>query len=415
MRSTEWMIVGVCALFALGVRLVAVELFIARGTAFPDSQLYEAYAQSLARGTFAVGQDGARRAPGYPLFIAACWWAGRVDVDKDVPCSWAKRCVLYTQSLLSTVTCLMVFMTATRLQPTLLPAGTRWVAFTAVALNPYAVALSALELSESLFTTLMVLCAFWGTRLTVTDSSARDGLEALGVGAVAGAAVLVRPSGLLLALAGAVLWGAASGKNGWMRTAAALLGFVAVMSPWVMRNALRYGRFVPTTLNVGESLYDGLNPHATGASEMSFTASPDAKRLNEFERDRYWQHRAIQWAKTHPARVAGLAAIKLARFWSPWPNEPRFRTPTVVLATSLAAVPLWLAGLYGVWRLRSHAGVLLLTLLPAIYFCVLHMVFVSSVRYRVPATPLLTLACGAGAVWLGRRWFSPGKGVPERA
>ena len=53
------------------------------------------------------------------------------------------------------------------------------------------------------------------------------------------------------------------------------------MAPWWVRNARVYGRFVPTALWMGASLYDGLNPAATGASDMRFLDEPEIWPLDE--------------------------------------------------------------------------------------------------------------------------------------
>ena len=72
-----------------------------------------------------------------------------------------------------------------------------------------------------------------------------------------------------------------------------------------------------------------------------------------------------------------------------------------MLATTLVTVPIWLAALLGAWVYRHAAGAVSLCLVPTLYSCALHLVFVSSVRYRVPGVPFLCILAGAGFVWLG--------------
>src|SRR5262249_45420011 len=136
----------------------------------------------------------------------------------------------------------------------------------------------------------------------------RSGVLALAVGGVWGASVLVRPSWALgiPMLLGA--WVVASGRG--RRRAAArgavlvVLGLALVMSPWWIRNARVYGRFVPTALWAGASLYDGLNPRANGASEMdTFLNEPDIWPLDEETQDAVLWNRALAFARAHPRRA----------------------------------------------------------------------------------------------------------------
>ena len=98
-------------------------------------------------------------------------------------------------------------------------------------------------------------------------------LVAFAAGAAAGAATLAKPSFAVLSrrtrlLAGRVRWpdDRPSFKDAFWSGLLILIGIVLVMSPWWIRNARTYGRFVPTSVWFGASLYDGLNPNATGAA-----------------------------------------------------------------------------------------------------------------------------------------------------
>jgi hypothetical protein len=197
-------------------------------------------------------------------------------------------------------------------------------------------------------------------------------------------------------------WVAGAGKGG--RNAAirgalvVALGTAAVMAPWWVRNAGRFGRFVPTALWVGASLYDGLNPGATGASAMEFLGEPEIRTLDEPTQDAVLRDRALRFARAHPGRALRLAAIKAARFWSPWPNAETFRAPGVAAVGALVTLPVFALMAVGAWDRRRDVRALVLLAGPLLYFAALHLVFVSSVRYRIPgAVPALGLAAiGAG-------------------
>ena len=110
--------------------------------------------------------------------------------------------------------------------------------------------------------------------------------------------------------------------------------------PWWVRNASIYGRFVPTALWMGASLYDGLNPRATGASDMRFLEEPEIWPLDELDQDAELTRRAVAFARDQPRRALELAVVKLGRYWSPWPNAEGFARRSLAAASAVVVVPL---------------------------------------------------------------------------
>jgi len=181
------------------------------------------------------------------------------------------------------------------------------------------------------------------------------------------------------------------------------------MAPWWIRNARAVGRFVPTTLEVGASLYDGLNPRATGASKMSLVdrflqeerldqSNPDEPL--EVRLDRRMRDEALAWARANPARVVQLAGIKFLRMWNIWPNEASLSSWPLRLLVMLTYVPVLLLGILGAVKTIRQGWPYWLCWLPAVYFTLLHVVFVGSIRYRQPAMlGLIVLAAGLVVAW----------------
>jgi hypothetical protein len=289
------------------------------------------------------------------------------------------------------------------------------VAASIAAVYPGAIAIGALVLSEAAFCPLMLLNLILWTAAWHARSARQAAVLACTTGLVAGAATLVRPSWLLF-VPFAMVVGLAAGKQRARHLgvgAMVLAGLVAAMIPWWVRNARVTGHFVPTTLQVGASLYDGLNARATGASNMAWSDEVTARFLRaerasagnaqdsadgsrEYRLDRHLRAESLSWARAHPGRVVQLAGIKLVRVWNFWPNEAAFSAWPIRLAVFLTYVPVMVLALMGAWATIHRGWPYVLCWLPAVYFTALHMVFVSSIRYRQPAMlALMVLAAGA--------------------
>jgi len=391
----------------LGLRVVAafvVRWYAARvGKAclFDDTLIYWSLAGTIVDGTpFVVDQSGiphyALRTPGYPLFLAACRAAFG---DRYLP-------VRLVQAALGTAGIYFLYRLVARAVP---GRSAREVAIAAAALaavEPYGIGLGALILSEGVFVPLM-LAGLWGLAVLWPgrgEGEAGEGTRpgraaavAVATGVVHGVAILVRPSWALIVPALLAAWvaGAGRGRRGAAARGAILVAMAtaAVMAPWWARNGRVFGRFVPTALWVGASLYDGVSPEATGASDMRFLARPGIVDLDEPTQDAALRARALAFAAEQPGRVASLAVVKASRFWSPWPNAETLRSPAVAWASAAVTIPLFALAAAGARDRRRDPRALILLAGPLVYFLALHLVFVSSIRYRIPGFfPALGLA-----------------------
>ena len=114
---------------------------------------------------------------------------------------------------------------------------------------------------------------------------------------------------------------------------------------------------------------------------------------DEQDQDAELTWRAVAFAREQPAQALRLALVKLRRFWSPWPNAEGLRSPALVLVGAVVELPLFGLMVLGAWDRRRDPRSWALLAGPVLYFCALHLVFASSMRYRLPGEmPALGLA-----------------------
>ncbi len=361
-----------------------------------DAAGYWDLARHLSRGEDFAIYDPPRyveRMPGFPMVLAG----GMVLFgERPLP-------IRLLLALVGTAACGLVYL----LGRELVDHSAGLLACLLAAISPSLIVFSVLFLSETLFAAVMLASVIALARLVKANLPApaigtprrRIGLAAA-AGLLAGAATMVRPTWFLVAPGFAIAWLLSPGnRKQRLAPALALLAALAVtMAPWAIRNYRVTGHFIPTTLWVGASLYDGISPQATGDSDMRFVeqqgfyARRDVQDF-EYQADRHYRQAALEFAREQPWRVLALAAVKLSRFFNPFPNAGQFGHWTIVWGVGLFESTVLLLAFAGLWELRATRWRCLLAGGPVLYFALVHAVFVGSVRYRLPAEyPLLVLS-----------------------
>jgi len=316
-------------------------------------------------------------------------------------------------------------------------------------LYPGAVGMSIFVLSEALFCPLMI--AGLGATLfsIVSIERFRDSKAIfwmLAAGFLSGAACLTRPSWSLWPVVmfpylAWIIWRTepVEPRMTWGRLRTWVLcclmfciGNAACMSPWWIRNYWVSGTFVPTTLQVGASLYDGWHPGASGSSDenMAFVDQFAKEQLDEDQKqqdagnrltgtfesrlDRRLRNAAIDWALENSSAAVQLGLIKFVKTWSPMPVARELGSSAVRWAEAFGYSVIMLLSGVGMWRLRTQSGAWLMAM-PTVYFAVLHMFFIGSVRYRQPAVLVLCVLGGVGLVccvqWITNKFNRSKKNV----
>ncbi len=225
-----------------------------------------------------------------------------------------------------------------------------------------------------------------------------------------GLAALTRS--IILPFAGlAVLWAWFILKQRKGALAAALV-FLALISPWVVRNSLLHHKLTSIETSMGYNLYVGYHPQSNG----SFTFGPSFDLipiLDDAERDRLGTEKALEFIQDDPGRFLPLALNRLGFFFGLekrvlvyfYANNflgyiPPLPLAMISLVIFLPFVAVAASAPVGLALLRAGPKTGLVWLLLGAYLLP-HVLILSEDRFHLALVPLLAIL--AAHAWSGGR------------
>jgi 4-amino-4-deoxy-L-arabinose transferase-like glycosyltransferase len=354
---------------------------------FPDSHRYMAVARNIVAGKGPIESDQARAGtdPLYPYILAI---GVELGFDGDTALMRFGRIV---NALASLVSVALLALLARRLTGE----GPALIAAAILAIDPILLFFNALILTEAPYTALLLAGVYFAIR-TTGQGNCIPWAGAAGV--LIGAATLMRSTNLLIPVALLpFVWHFAGPKLSRRIGAGAVFIVIAaaMLIPTAARNYRLFDHFVPVRTGSGAGLLEALGPWADGGPGMDRIRYPEfPPDAGEYQRDQLCRQAALTWACDHRQRVLSLAWAKLRRTWSITINAADYSSDLYTAMAWLTVGPEFALALGGLWLLRRQRAAVGLLLVPAIYFTLVHMVFVGSVRYRVPAMPFLFVLTG---------------------
>jgi len=382
-------------ILALALRVVYM-LTLEDRIYWPDGWGYDTVAQNVIAGRgYILTLDFpmvAVRAPGYPTFLGLIY----------LLTGHSLLMVRLMQAVVSALTVAVVYCLGKRVFNE--RAGR--IAGVVACFYPFFIYYSGYVLTETLFIFLLALSMLLLVK-TLDKTSLK--LQII-TGCLWGIAALTRPVALLV-LPFILFWlglGRLRYRKPFLKEFTVIFLFMLMtIAPWTIRNYIVLGEFVPVTTQGGWVLYESNNPLATGGTweNVRPPIMDELEGLSETEWNRYLSKAAKKYIREHPGRFLALAVRKQLRFWSLVPNaytHQSWKYKLISLGSYGLILPLAVLGIFLSLKKSKKAAILFL---PVLCFALIHMIFLGSIRYRVPIMPYMIIfaAYGIGYLYDKRR------------
>jgi len=355
---------------SLFVRLFA--LIAIPDLTFPDSETYlESGQQLLEKGII----ESNRVMPLYPLLVDFFGGLGQIK---------------YFDIFLSSITSIILAKIG------LIVFEDRVKGFVAgfiFSIYPFSIFYSISSLTETLFTFLFLASVYFFYRQKVN----------LGVILLV-ISILVRPVldlfAIVMILSFLVVYKRLNTKSFLKLVVSYLFIYSVIMSPWWFHNYNKYGSFVRLNLGDGFVLYSGnniLNKTGGGIVFVDFDPSEHNKIKDPVLRNEKFKEDAFNFIKENPARFLDLAVKKFMKFWRITPYAKEYQETKYIIISIFSYGIILLFSFIYFFKAKYYEAIKVLPLiLLCIYLTFVHMITISSIRYRYPLEPILILFATGG-------------------
>lgn len=262
-------------------------------------------------------------------------------------------------------------------------------------------------------------CLLLAVVLTLFSAPMPGARRFLFSGILLGIAILLVPTFIFTLLFTPLFFAGHLRRREWIRSTASMaVGALLVLSPWIARNAMVFGRFIPISTNNGISLLTGNNEEATPNSGVTVGLARHllaTKDLPEIEADEYYRRTALDYIRSHPRDAFTLYIAKAANYYnfrnklaiqsesSPTRDLIMLITYGTLLGTALLRIALWKRHPLSHLERYTISLYCLNGLFSALFF--------TRIRFRIPMDLLLIVVASAGLSILIHKWANS----PRRA
>ena len=328
--------------------------------------------------------------PVYAYLLAGIFWIFGPHTPASVITALALN------SVFSALTCIPVFLLARRCFGDRVAKWAGWL----WAFSPYGIYYGADWAWSTCLLTLLLCCLFL-IALKLENSGSL--LHWTGFGLLTGVATLTEPVTLAVVpfLAAFTFYRRHRQRLTWfMPATVASLAFLAVLSPWIVRNYETFHHFIPVRSGLGLELYIGNNGYSERWVNSALHPNHSDAELEEYEKSgevAYMEHKrqqAVGYIRAHPGWFVHMTLRRMLYIWTgywsldrSYLKEEPLDPPNILVATTFSVLAL--LGLRRAFQLEWAIGIrfaIVLGCYPLVYY-VSH----PETYYFRPVDPLLVV------------------------